>query len=222
MTDTEVFGIIIQALGETVYMTVITSVFAFLIGTLLGIILVVTEPESICPMPMFNRILGAAINVIRSFPTIILIVVLLPLARFIVGTSIGTNAAIVSLVIGTAPILGRTVENSLKEVDKGKVEAAIAMGSTNFDIIFKVVIPEALPSLSRGITLSIITIIGASATAGAIGAGGLGAVALRYGYQRFMTDILVYTVLLMVIMVQLIQMLGDYIARRINAKRFIG
>lgn len=222
MSNLEVLQIILQALGETVYMTLVTSIFAFLLGIILGIIMVVTEPGGICPMPLFNKTLGTAINIIRSFPTMILIVVLLPLARVFVGTSIGTNAAIVSLIIGTAPILGRTVENSLKEVERGKVEAAIAMGSNNLDIIRKVIIPEALPSLARGVTLSIITIIGSSATAGAIGAGGLGAVALRYGYQRFMTNILVCTVLLMVIMVQMIQMLGDYFARRINTGRHIG
>ena len=222
MTGPEVFQIIIIALGETIYMTVVTSIFAFLFGLVLGIVMFITEPDSIYPLPLFNKILGIAINIIRSFPSMILIVVLLPLSRLIVGTSIGTTAAIVPLVIGTAPILGRTVENSLKEVERGKIEAAIAMGSSSYDIIRKVIIPEALPSLARGITLSIITIIGASAIAGATGAGGLGAVALRYGYQRFMEDVLIYTVLLMVIIVQAIQMLGDFFARRINAKRYIG
>ncbi len=222
MTGPEVFQIIIIALGETIYMTVVTSIFAFLFGLVLGIVMFITEPDSIYPLPLFNKILGIAINIIRSFPSMILIVVLLPLSRLIVGTSIGTTAAIVPLVIGTAPILGRTVENSLKEVERGKIEAAIAMGSSSYDIIRKVIIPEALPSLARGITLSVITIIGASAIAGATGAGGLGAVALRYGYQRFMEDVLIYTVLLMVIIVQAIQMLGDFFARRINAKRYIG
>lgn len=222
MTGPEVFQIIIIALGETIYMTVVTSIFAFLFGLVLGIVMFITEPDSIYPLPLFNKILGIAINIIRSFPSMILIVVLLPLSRLIVGTSIGTTAAIVPLVIGTAAYSWQDSGKQLERGGKGEIEAAIAMGSSSYDIIRKVIIPEALPSLARGITLSVITIIGASAIAGATGAGGLGAVALRYGYQRFMEDVLIYTVLLMVIIVQAIQMLGDFFARRINAKRYIG
>jgi D-methionine transport system permease protein len=145
---------------------------------------------------------------------------LLPLARFIVGTTLGTNAAIVSLSIGSAPFLARIIENSLKEVAHGKIEAAQAVGASPFQIIVKVLIPEALPSLVRGVTIGIISIVGFTAVAGAIGAGGLGSTAIRFGYERFRTDILIATVIVLVVIVQLIQFTGDHIAKLINKKRY--
>ncbi|MFD0692960.1 methionine ABC transporter permease [Paenibacillus sp. GCM10027628] len=216
----DLFGILLQGLGETVYMVALSSVFALLIGLPLGIVLVVTEKGNLLPAPRFHKVLSTIVNMIRSFPSIILIVVLLPLSRFVVGTTLGATAAVVPLAIGSAPFLARIIENSIKEVSFGKIEAAQAVGATPYFIITRVLIPEALPSLIRGVTLSIITITGFTAVAGAIGSGGLGSLAIRFGYMRFRTDILFLTVLLLVALVQLIQWLGDYIARRINRKRF--
>ena len=212
--------IILRAFKETLYMVSITTVFTFIFGMIIGVVLVVTEKGNILEAPGFNKILGTIINVVRSFPTLILIVVLLPLSRLIVGTTLGANAAIVPLVIGSAPFWGRVVESSLKEVERGKIEAAIAMGTHPIHIITKVLIPEALPSLVRGMTLNIIAIIGSTAIAGAIGAGGLGSVAIRYGYQRFQTNVLIITVVILILLVQGVQLIGDILAKRINKKRF--
>lgn len=214
------WDIIVRGLGETIYMVILTTIFTLIFGTILGVILVVTEKGNILEAPKLNKILGIIINVTRSFPTLILIVILLPLSRLIIGTTLGTNAAIVPLVIGSSPFFGRVVESSLKEVERGKTEAAIAMGTHPIHIITKVLIPEALPSLVRGITLNVIAIIGSTAIAGAIGAGGLGSIAIRYGYQRFQTNILVITAILLIVLVQGIQLIGDLIAKRINKKRF--
>jgi D-methionine transport system permease protein len=153
-------------------------------------------------------------------PEIILVIILLPLSKLIVGTTLGANAAIVSISIGSAPFIARIIENSLKEVEFGKIEAAEAMGSTPFEIIKKVLLPEALPSIIRGVTIAVIGIIGFTAIAGAIGAGGLGSLAIRFGYQRFRTDVLIGTVAILVIIVQLIQVIGEFIAKLINRKRF--
>lgn len=214
------FDVIKQALGETIYMSVVTSIFTFIIGTILGVVLVVTEKGNILQAKRFNKLFGTVINIIRSFPTMILIVVLLPLSRLLVGTTIGANAAIVPLVIGLAPFLARMVENNIKEVDHGKIEAAISMGTRPITIITRVLIPEALPSLIRSYTLCIITVIGSTTLAGAIGAGGLGSVALRYGYERFETNYMIVTVVILVVLVQVIQIIGDVISKLIIRKRF--
>lgn len=186
----------------------------------MGILLVVTEKGNILESLKFNKVFGTIINIIRSFPTMILIVVLLPLSRLIVGTTIGTNAAIVPLVIGLSPFLGRMIENSIKEVEHGKIEAAVSMGTTEITIITKVLIPEALPSLIRSFTLCSISIIGSTTLAGAIGAGGLGSVALRYGYERFETSYMVATVVILVILVEIVQIVGDLLSKRIIKKRY--
>ena len=170
--------------------------------------------------PGVNRVLGTLINIVRSFPFIILIVVLLPLSRLIVGTTLGSTAAIVPLAIGAAPFLARIIENALKEVALGKLEAAKAMGASPVEIILKVLLPEALPSLIRGATLSVITIMGFTAVAGAIGAGGLGSLAIRFGYMRFREDIMFFTVAILILMVQAVQWLGDGWAKSVNRKRF--
>lgn len=214
------FDVIEQALEETIYMLIITAVFTFIIGTIIGVALVVTEKGSILQSVKFNKFFGGIVNIIRAFPTMILIVVLLPLSRILVGTTIGANAAIVPLVIGIAPFLGRMIENNIKEVEHGKVEAALSMGAAPFTIILKVLIPEALPALIRSYTLCIITIIGSTTLAGAVGAGGLGDVALRYGYERFETSYMVVTVIILVVLVQAIQIIGDIIAKLIIKKRF--
>lgn len=219
MSD-EMFIVLKKALGETIYMSVITSIFTFILGTILGIILVVTEKGNILESLKFNKVFGTIINIIRSFPTMILIVVLLPLSRLIVGTTIGTNAAIVPLVVGLSPFLGRMIENSIKEVEHGKIEAAISMGTTEMTIITKVLIPEALPSLIRSYTLCTISIIGSTTLAGAIGAGGLGSVALRYGYERFETSYMIATVVILVVLVEIVQIIGDLLSKRIIKKRY--
>jgi len=205
---------------ETLYMVFLSSIIAFLIGVPIGVLLVVSDKGGIFPLLKVNKIVGIVINVIRSMPEMILIIILLPLAKLIVGTTLGANAAIISISIGSAPLIARIIENSLKEVEFGKIEAAESMGATTFEIIKKVLLPEALPSIVRGITIAIIGIIGFTAIAGAIGAGGLGSLAIRFGYQRFRTDVLIGTVVVLVVIVQSIQLIGDFIARSINKKRF--
>lgn len=204
---------------QTLYMVLWSSVFALLLGLVLGVTLVVTDKGGVLPASQINRILSTVINGVRSIPFIILIVLLLPLSRLIVGTSLGPTAAIVSLSIGAAPFLGRIIENSLREVEAGKIEAAKSVGANPFTIIFQVIIPEALPALVRGITIAVISITEFTAVAGAIGAGGLGSLAIRFGYQRFRTDILLGTVLLIILIVQILQWSGDHIARSIDRKR---
>ncbi len=204
---------------QTLYMVLWSSVFALLLGLVLGVTLVVTDKGGVLPASQINRILSTVINGVRSIPFIILIVLLLPLSRLIVGTSLGPTAAIVSLSIGAAPFLGRIIENSLREVETGKIEAAKSVGANPFTIIFQVIIPEALPALVRGITIAVISITEFTAVAGAIGAGGLGSLAIRFGYQRFRTDILLGTVLLIILIVQILQWSGDHIARSIDRKR---
>jgi len=208
------------AVGETLYMVVLSTLAALIIGSPLGILLVVAEKGHIFEVPWLNKVLGTVINIARSFPFIILIVILLPLSRFIVGTTLGSTAAVVPLAIGSAPFVARLIENCLKEVDRGKIEAALAMGATPGEIVRKVLVPETLSSLVRGITLAIITIIGFTATAGAIGAGGLGSLAIRYGYMRYRDDIMIATVLVLIFLVQGIQLLGNLIAKNIDRKRY--
>lgn len=211
---------LLTATKETLYMVSISSIFALILGVPIGVLLVVTDKNGVFPLVRVNKVIGFIINVIRSMPEMILIIILLPLAKLIVGTTLGANATIISISIGSAPLMARIIETSLKEVEFGKIEAAEAMGATVFEIIRKVLIPEALPSIIRGITIVIIGIIGFTAIAGAIGAGGLGSLAIRYGYQRFRTDILIGTVLVLLIIVQLIQAIGYFIARVIDKKRY--
>jgi ABC-type metal ion transport system, permease component len=216
----DLVSLLLTGTKETLYMVFLSSIIAFLIGIPIGVVLVVTDKGGIFPLYKVNKIVGLIINVIRSMPEIILVIILLPLSKLIVGTTLGANAAIVSISIGSAPFIARIIENSLKEVEFGKIEAAEAMGATPFEIIKKVLLPEALPSIIRGITIAVIGIIGFTAIAGAIGAGGLGSLAIRFGYQRFRTDVLIGTVAILVIIVQLIQVIGEYIAKLINRKRF--
>jgi D-methionine transport system permease protein len=188
----------------------LSAVFALLIGIPLGILLVLTDKKGLMPMLRLNQVLSLNINTVRSIPSMILVVVLLPIARLIVGTGIGTNAAVVSVTVGMIPLIARVVNNSIKEVNAGKIEAAQAMGATNFEIISKVLIPEALPSIVHGITMSIISLVGFTAIAGCVGGGGLGNVAFRYGYDRFRMDVLIGTVAILVLIVQTIQLSGDF------------
>lgn len=204
--------------AETLYMVILSTLAAVVLGLPLGVSVVITAPGHLEDSPRLHRALGTVINIARSFPFIIMIVLLLPLSRFLVGTTLGATAAVVPLSIAAAPFVGRLIENSLKEVEWGKVEAALAMGASTLQIVVKVLIPEALPSLVLGLTLAIITITGFTATAGAIGAGGLGSLAIRYGYMRYREDVMLATVVLLVIFVQAVQWGGDRLARRIDTK----
>lgn len=208
--------ILIEALGQTLYMVGISTVLATLIGFILAIVLVITEKDGLKPNKVINSILGFIVNTLRSFPFIILVVAIIPLTRMIVGKSIGETAALVPLTIGSAPFIARVIEGALKEVDKGLIEAAKSFGASDFQIIFKVMIKEAMPSIISGITLSIISIIGYSAMAGAVGAGGVGAVALTYGYQRFDNAVMIYTVITLIIIVQLLQGAGNLAYKKLK------
>jgi len=198
---------------ESLYMTLVASALAYLLGLPLGIILVVTDKGGIKPIPSLNRILGVIINLIRSMPFLILCITVIPVTRFITGTSLGPTATIIPLVIGAAPFIARMVESSLKEVDKGVIEAAQSMGASPFKIVYKVLLPEARPSLILGAAITVTTILGYSAMTGFVGGGGLGDIAIRYGYYRYQTDIMLVTVLLLVVIVQVLQEIGVRLAR---------
>ena len=185
-----------------------------LIGFPIGILLVITKEGGILERPKLNKILEVLINTLRSFPFIILMILVFPLSRIIVGTTIGSTAAIVPLSISAAPFVARMIEGALNEVDKGLIEASSSMGASNLTIIFKVMIPETMPHIIHGLTVTVISLIGFSAMAGTIGAGGLGDLAIRFGYQRFKTDIMVYSVIVIIIVVQIIQSLGNYLVNR--------
>ncbi|SEO87767.1 methionine ABC transporter permease [Propionispora vibrioides] len=210
--------LLFEALLDTTYMVAVSTLISTLLGIPLGVILVVTDKRGILESLYINRVLGSIVNAARSTPFIILMVAIIPLTRLLTGTSIGTNAAIVPLSLAAIPFVGRVVESALKEVDYGVVEAAQAMGASPFEIIRKVLIPESLPSIILGITLTIINLIGYSAMAGAIGGGGLGDLAIRYGYQRFRADIMLATVAILIAQVQIVQSCGDYLARRVNKR----
>ncbi len=194
-----------EGVWQTLYMVFMSSVVSYLIGVPVGIALMVTDKDGICPVPFFNKVLGLVINLLRSVPFLILMIMVIPFTRLVVGKVIGPNAAVVPLIIAAAPYIGRMVESSLKEVDAGVIEAAKSMGASNWQIIWKVLLPEAKPSLLVGAAISITTILGYSAMAGAVGAGGLGDIAIRYGYHRYQKGMMMVTVILLVIIVQLIQ-----------------
>ena len=220
MNVQQIVSLVGTATLQTLSMVFFSTIFSLILGLPLGILLCVTDPVSgIMPKPILNQILTRIVNVLRSFPFIILMILLFPLARIIVGTSIGTTATIVPLSIAATPFVARVIESALKEVDPGVVQAARAMGSTNFQIIMKVLLPESMPSLVAGITLTIINLIGYSAMAGAIGGGGLGDLAIRYGYQRFRTDIMVVSVIVILVLVEVIQIIGTKLSSHLLAKR---
>lgn len=201
--------ILYPALLETLYMSFVSTFLGFLIAIIPGVLLVIWDKGGLCENKIAYNTLDFFVNIVRSFPFIILIIVLMPLTRIIVGTSIGTSATIVPLTLGIAPFLAKIIESALKEVDSSIIEAAKSYGASNTQIIFKVMFVEGLPSLINGITLTLIVVVGFSAMAGTVGGGGLGDVAIRYGYQRFRTDIMVETVIILLMLVQLIQMLGS-------------
>ena len=205
---------------QTLAMVGASTVFSMILGLPLGILLCVTDPDTgIIPKPILYQVITRIVNVLRSFPFIILIILLFPHSRLILGTSIGTAATIVPLSNAAAPFVARIIETALKEVDPLVVQAAKSMGSTNSQIIFKVLLPEAMPSLVSGVTLTIINLIGYSAMAGAVGGGGLGDLAIRYGYQRFNTPILIASVIVILVLVEVIQFIGTKITSTLMKKR---
>ena len=214
--DSKIIDVMIQAVWQTVYMVFFSTLFASILGFILGIVVTVTSPKGLKPNKIIYNVLDLIINVLRSFPFIILIVFIIPLTRAIVGTPIGEAAAIVPLTIAAAPFVARIIESSLKEVDSGVIEAAKSFGASNTQIIFKVMLKEAVPSIISGLTLTIINIIGYSAMAGSVGAGGLGKVAISYGYQRYQTDVMIVTVIILIIMVQGLQSLGNYLYKKLS------
>lgn len=214
----ELFNLMLPSFIETLYMVSLSTVFAILLGLPLGIILVITDRGHIYPKPKLNKILGFIINIMRSLPFIILIIAIFPLSRLIVGTTIGSTASIVPLSIAAAPFVARIIESSLREVNWGVIEASISAGATIPQIIWRVMIPEAMPSLILGVTLTIINIIGYSAMAGAIGGGGLGDLAIRYGYQRFETDVLIATIIVLIVLVEIVQTIGNFLTRIVDKR----
>ncbi|MCO5359790.1 methionine ABC transporter permease [Staphylococcus pasteuri] len=207
---------LMQALYETLYMVTVALVIGALIGIPLGVLLVITRKNGIWPNAILHQILNPIINILRSIPFIILLIAIIPFTKMLVGTSIGTTAAIVPLTVYVAPYIARLVENSLLEVDDGIIEAAKAMGASPIQIIRYFLLPEALGSLILAITTAIIGLIGSTAMAGAVGGGGIGDLALVYGYQRFDTIVIVITVVVLIIIVQIIQSLGNFISRKIR------
>ena len=201
---------------DTMYMVFLATAISIIFGVPLGVILLVTSKGYFWHSPVFYNVLGTIVNALRSIPFIILMVAIIPITKLIVGTSIGTTAAIVPLTISTIPFLGRLVETSLRTVPYGLIEAAQSMGASPFRIIRKVLLPEALPELVQNFTLTVIVIIGCSAMAGTIGGGGLGDIAIRYGYQRFQVSIMVMTVIILILMVQLTQYIGDVITKKVD------
>lgn len=217
MTDwTTLRPVLWEATVETLYMVAVSTVFTLLVGLPLGVLLYATARGRLLAAPALHRVLGAVVNVGRSLPFIILLVAVVPVTRAIVGTTIGATAAVVPLTIGAIPFFARLVEAGLREVDRGKVDAALAVGSTDWQVLSRVLVPEALPALVAGLTVTVVALISYSAMAGAVGGGGLGDLAIRYGYQRFQTDVTVVTVVLLVAIVQLLQFAGDALARRLS------
>ncbi len=208
MWNDQIIQMLIKGIGESLYMTLLSSLVAYIIGLPMGILLVVTDKDGIAPAVLFNKVLGVIVNLIRSVPFVILLVALMPFTRAIIHTTIGPNAVVIPLIIGSAPYIARLVESSLKEVDHGVVEAAQSMGASPIQLIYKVLIPEAMPSLIMGGAIAIITILSYSAMAGFVGAGGLGSIAINYGYYRNQSDIMIVTILILVLIVQAFQELG--------------
>jgi D-methionine transport system permease protein len=214
----QLISLLVSSTGETLYMTVLSTFVAYVIGIPLGVLLYITSKEGTRPNFAINFIVGLIVNVLRSVPFLILLVAILPFTRIVAGTTLGTQATVVPLIVAAAPYVARMVESSLKEVNTGVVEAAQSMGTSTFQIITKVYLPEARPSLLVGAAISLATILGYSAMAGFVGGGGLGAVAINYGYYRYQTDIMLITVLLLVVIVQIFQEGGLALARRTDKR----
>ena len=219
MWNSQVIIMLLEGIRDTLYMTLASTLFGYIIGLPMGIVLTVTDKDGIRPNAAVYKVLDVISNLLRSIPFIILLIVLIPFTRFVVGRSYGSTATIVPLTIAAAPYIARMVESSLKEVDAGVIEAARSMGASDFQIVTKVMLVEARTSLIVGATISLGTILGYSAMAGTVGGGGLGDIAIRYGYHRYQADIMVVTVVLLVILVQIFQMIGTTLANRLDKRR---
>lgn len=219
LTWEDLWPLLLDGTLDTLYMVILAALFTLLIGLPLGILLFITRREGVLPAPRLNQLLGSIINVGRSLPFIVLLIALIPFTRIIVGTTLGSTAAVVPITIGAFPFFARIVESALDEVDKGRIEAILSMGGNAWHVISKVLLPEALPALLAGITLTVVMLIGFSSMAGVIGGGGLGDLAIRYGYQRFNDQVMVGTVVILVAMVQLVQSTGDHLVRRLAHRR---
>jgi D-methionine transport system permease protein len=214
--NTRLIELLVDSLGETLVMVFTSGFIGFAVGIPLGVLLHLSKDDGLLENSLLNKCLGTVVNIGRSIPFIILLVALIPVTRFIVGSSIGTAAAIVPLTIGAIPFIARLVEGSLLEVPAGLVEAAQAMGAKPLQIISKVLLPEALPGIINAVTITLVTLVGYSAMAGTVGGGGLGDVGIRYGYQRFDATVMMITIVILVILVQLIQSVGDHLVKRVD------
>ena len=214
----EIINQLIYSTGQTFYMVTVSALLGTLFGLPIGAFLATSKSGEIFAAPAVNTVIGAVVNATRSTPFIILVVAIIPFTRLIAGTSIGTSAAIVPLTIAAAPFIARIVESAIREVDPGLTEAARAMGATPMQIVRKVLIPEALPSITLGLTLSVVSLISYSAMVGAVGGGGLGDLGIRYGYQRFMPDVMLIVVVMLIALVQSVQSAGDALARKLNRR----
>ncbi|HLR30194.1 MAG TPA: methionine ABC transporter permease [Paenalcaligenes sp.] len=211
-------GLFVDSFWETIIMVLVSWSVGAVVGLPLGVLLYLTAPGGVHGMPVLNRTVAIVVNALRSIPFIILLVAVIPFTRFIVGTSIGTAAAIVPLSIAAAPYIARLMETALREVDKGLIEAAESMGASTRQIIYKILLPEALPGIVGGLTVAFVSLVGYSAMAGAVGGGGLGDLGIRYGYQRFLPEVMLAVVLLLIVFVQACQSFGDWLVRRLNKK----
>ncbi|EPT0833926.1 TPA: methionine ABC transporter permease, partial [Yersinia enterocolitica] len=209
MSWQDLLELVANATGETIYMVVIATFFTILIGLPLGVLLFVSRPNGVLPAPRVNTLVGAIVNLGRSMPFVVLLIALIPITRWIIGTTLGSTAAIVPITLGAIPFFARVVEAALDEVDKGRIEAILSMGGSARHVVQKVLLPEALPALLAGVTLTVVMLVGFSSMAGVIGGGGLGDLAIRYGYQRFNNEVMVATLVILVILVQGVQSLGD-------------
>ena len=214
MFDQQTVEMLLVGVWDTLYMTVVATFFSYVFGMVMGVVLVICRKDGIRPNALVYNVLDVVVNLTRSFPFLILMIAVIPFTRFLVGTTIGNNATVVPLVLAAAPFVARLVESSLLEVDNGVVEAAQSMGASTWQIIVKVLLPEARPSLLNGSAVSAITSLGYSAMSGAVGGGGLGKLAIMYGYNRYQTDIMVITVVLLIIIVQAFQSFGNWATRR--------
>ncbi|WP_339115280.1 methionine ABC transporter permease [Thioclava sp. GXIMD2076] len=210
--------LLIEATGQTLYMVAISALLGTVFGLPLGTFLACSQKGELLSAPLVNKVLGLVVNATRSVPFIILVVAIIPFTRAIAGTSIGTTAAIVPLTIAAVPFIARLIENAIREVDGGLIEAARSMGATPMQIIRKVLIPEAAPSITLGLTLAVVSLIGYSAMVGAVGGEGLGDLGIRYGYQRFMPEVMLAVVVILIVLVQLVQSIGEWIAARVDKR----
>ncbi len=217
--DSATIKMLLEGTRDTLYMVVVSTLMGYVLGLPLGILLATSNVDGIRPRPWLYRILDIVVNILRSIPFLILLIMIIPLTRFIVGKSYGSSATIVPLTIAAAPFIARMVESSLKEVDRGVIEAAQSMGASNWTIIWKVLVAEARTSLLVGVTIALGTILGYSAMAGTVGGGGLGDIAIRYGYYRYEFDIMIVTVIILVVLVQILQGIGMMLSRKIDRRR---